>query len=242
MLLMNHPMFWFLSGVLTAWLVWLIWALVEAVWAARAAEKKAAALTEGEPQSDAERQAWEKVKECKNRLRLQPHINPQWIKPVREESVQLVREIAEIFYPDSEEPLLEPGASEFMRAIELTANDIATFLQNNRIGRLLDMSAGTMRRTYSAGRKILKDKRLSFLSKYYGKIRPAAQALRYKSPVTWASLIGRNVAVRTIQPIMIEFVGRRAIQLYSGKLGKEGLKPNELKTDHDADPAEVENS
>jgi len=216
-------------GVLAAWGVWLVYALVEAVWAARAAERKAAALTADEPQSEEEQQAWERVKDCKNRLRLQPKINPEWIKPVRAESVRLVREIAEIFYPDSEEPLLEPGASEFMRAIELTANDIAIFLQNNRIGRLLDMSAGTMRRTYSAGRKILKDKRFSFLSKYYGKIRPAAQALRYKSPVTWASLIGRNMAVRTIQPIMIGFVGQRAIQLYSGKLVKEELKPNELK-------------
>ena len=232
---MNHPIFWFLLGVMTAWLIWLIWAMVEAVYAARAAQKKAAALTEGQPQSEAERQAWEKVKECKNRLRLQPHINPQWIKPVREESVQLVREIAEIFYPDSEEPLLEPGASEFMRAIELTANDIATFLQKNRIGRLLDMSAGTMRRTYSAGRKILQDKRLGFLSKYYGKIRPAAQALRYKSPVTWASLIGRNVAVRTIQPIMIGFVGQRAIQLYSGKLTTGKQTPSKPQKSDDVD-------
>jgi len=239
---MNHTVFWFLLGVLTAWLIWLIWALVEAAWAAQAATRKAASLTADEPQSEAERQAWEKVKEFKNRLRLQPKINPQWIKPVRAESVQLVREIAEIFYPDSSDPLLEPGLSEFMRAIELTANDIAIFLQNNRIGKLLDMSAGTMRRTYSAGRKILKDKRFSFLSKYYGKIRPAAQALRYKSPVTWASLIGRNVAVRTIQPIMIGFVGQRAIQLYSGKLVKEESKPKELKTDRDGEPAEIENS
>ena len=235
---MDYPIFWFLAGAVAAWGGWLVYALVEAAWAARMAKRKAAALTKGEPQSEAEQQAWEKVKECKNRLRLQPKINPQWIKPVRAESVQLVRQIAEIFYPDSSDPIMEPGLSEFMRAIELTANDIATFLQNNRIGRLLDMSAGTMRRTYSAGRKILKDKRFSFLSKYYGKIRPAAQALRYKSPVTWASLIGRNIAVRTIQPIMIGFVGRRAIQLYSGKLVKEELIPNELKTDHDA---EVEN-
>ena len=229
-------------GVIAAWGAWLAYALLEAVRAARAATRKAAELTADEPKSEAEQQAWEKVKDCKNRLRLQPKINPQWIKPVREESVRLVREIAEIFYPDSSDPLLEPGLSEFMRAIELTANDIATFLQNNRIGKLLDMSAGRMRRTYSTGRKILKDKRFSFLSKYYGKIRPAAQALRYKSPVTWASLIGRNVAVRTIQPIMIGFVGQRAIQLYSGKLATKGPKPKERKTDLDADSEEIANS
>ena len=224
-------------GVIAAWGAWLAYALLEAAWAARAATRKAAELTADEPQSEAERQAWEKIKDCKNRLRLQPKINPQWIKPVRVESVQLVREIAEIFYPDSADPLLEPGMSEFMRAIELTANDIAIFLQNNRIGKLLDMSAGTMRRTYSAGRKILKDKRFSFLSKYYSKIRPAAQALRYKSPVTWASLIGRNVAVRTIQPIMIGFVGQRAIQLYSGKLTAEKNHPQDEDKPIDMDPA-----
>jgi hypothetical protein len=240
--MMNHPIFWFLMGVSAAWGVWLAYALVEAVWAARAAEKRAGALTAGEPQSEAEQQAWEKVKECKNRLRLQPKINPQWIKPVRAESVRLVREIAEIFFPDSEDPLLEPGLSEFMRAIELTANDIATFLQQNRIGRLLDRSGSTVRKTYNAGRKILKDKRLNFLSKYYAKIRPAAQALRYKSPVTWASLIGRNLAVRTIQPIMIGFVGQRAIQLYSGKLGNEELKSDKPKLDTDVDTDEISNA
>ena len=55
-------------------------------------------------------------------------------------------------------------------------------------------------------------------SAIYKKLRPAMQVLRYNSPITWASIAVSNAAARTLQPAVINIVGHRAIQLYSGEL------------------------
>jgi hypothetical protein len=37
----------------------------------------------------------------------------------------------------------------------------------------------------------------------------------------WASLAVSNVTIRTLQPAIIDLIARRAIELYSGRLGKD---------------------
>jgi hypothetical protein len=82
-----------------------------------------------------------RVQACKQRLRWQPTLNPNWLDPLIDETPALVREIATFYYPDAEDPVRAPGLSHFIRAIHLTAANLADFLQTHRLGRLADVSA-----------------------------------------------------------------------------------------------------
>ncbi len=167
--------------------------------------------------------AQEAVLECKNRLRWSRDVNPEWIEPLVQEVPRLVRDIASIYYPADHKPLLAPGLSHFTRAVHLTALDVADFLQTRTIGRLVDVSANTALHAINKGRQFVESEHFKYASKWYKRLLPVWQIMRFKSPVMWASLAVTNVAVRALQPAVIDIVARRAIELYSGRLaaGKE---------------------
>ena len=158
------------------------------------------------------------VQECKGRLRWKPGVNPEWIQPLVTEVPRLVREIASVYFPADEKPLLAPGLSHFTRAVHLAAMDVADFLQTRTIGRLVDVSANTALKAINKGKQVVESEHFQYFSKWYKRLLPVWQVLRFKSPVMWAGLAVSNVAVRALQPAVIDIVARRAIELYSGRL------------------------
>jgi hypothetical protein len=179
-------------------------------------------------------EAHTRVEACKQRLRWQPTLNPNWLTPLIDETPALIREIAAIYYPDADDPVQAPGLSHFMRAIHLTAADIADFLQTHRLGRLVDVSTHTLWKSWQMSRKIVKHERIRTLHKWYRQVQPwyrktlpMWQVLRYRSPWMWMSVTASNVVIRTVQPIIIDIIARRAIELYSGRLAMRATKPLE---------------
>ena len=208
------PMFGFLVGVVSGLGLVGLWRGIRLLTDLRATRVAADTLLGPPFDNPQDRAAYERVKSCKSRLRWQKKPNPEWIAPLIEEIPKLVQEIAEIYYPDAEDPIWAPGLSHFARAIHLTAMDIADFLQNRRVGRLIDVSATTVWRT----REILRDDRVKNLHKWYRRVLPVWQIIKVKSPLMWASLAASNMAVRTLQPAVINIVARHTIELYSGRL------------------------
>ena len=181
-----------------------------------------------------DRAAHAKVEACKQRLRWQPNLNPDWLSPLIDETPALVRDIAAIYYPDADDPLRAPGLSHFIRAIHLTAADMADFLQTHRLGRLADVSAHTLWKGWEFGRKVATHERVKTLHKWYKQARPwykkalpVWQIARYQSPWMWAGFTLSNVMIRTAQPIAIDIIARRAIELYSGRLALQAAKTSE---------------
>ena len=208
------PTFGFLVGVVSGLGLVGLWLGIQ-LRATRVAANTLLSPPFDNPQDQA---ANERVKSCKRRLRWQKNPNPEWIAPLVEEMPKLVREIAEIYYPDAEDPIRAPGLSHFARAIHFAAMDIADFLQTSRAGRLIDLSATTALNTVERGRKITKNKLVKKLYSLYKIVRPVWQVISYRSPWMWGGLTISNAAVRTLQPAVINIVARRAIELYSGKL------------------------
>lgn len=170
----------------------------------------------------ADEQARKAVEDCKNRLRWQKNLNPEWLPPLVDEVPKLVREIAAIYHPGKQDPLLAPGLSQFSRAVHLAAMDVADFLQTRSIGRLVDVSASTAIKTWEMTHKIATHEKMQTANKWYKRLLPVWQVLRFKSPVMWAGMAVSNVAARTLQPAVIDIIARRTIDLYSGRLGKVG--------------------
>lgn len=168
------------------------------------------------------------VEESKKRLRWQKNLNPEWLPPLVDEVPKLVREIAAIYHPGKENPLLAPGLSQFSRAVHLAAMDIADFLQTRSIGRLVDVSASTALKTWEVTHKLATHEHVQTANKWYKRLLPVWQVLRINSPVMWASVAVSNVATRTLQPAVIDIVAKRAIDLYSGRLGKGLSTPEPL--------------
>lgn len=164
--------------------------------------------------------AHQAVENCKNRLRWQKNLNPEWLPPLVDEVPKLVREIAAIYHPGKQDALLAPGLSQFSRAVHLAAMDVADFLQTRSIGRLVDVSASTALKTWEMTHKIARHEKMQTANKWYKRLLPVWQVVRFKSPIMWASVAVSNVAARTLQPAVIDIIARRTIDLYSGRLGK----------------------
>jgi len=49
-------------------------------------------------------------------------------------------------------------------------------------------------------------------------LKKIGQVVKYKSPFMWFGLIATNVAIRNLQPAVVDMVASRAIELYSGQL------------------------
>ena len=156
-------MFGFLVGVVSGLGLVGLWRGIRLLTDLRATRVAADTLLGPPYDNPQDRAAYERVKSCKSRLRWQKKPNPEWIAPLIEEIPKLVQEIAEIYYPDAVDPIRAPGLSHFARAIHLTAMDIADFLQNRRVGRLIDVSATTAWKT----REIRKRLQITRSSKNY---------------------------------------------------------------------------
>ncbi len=169
------------------------------------------------PENQTDQQALALINDCKRRLLLQKKINPDWVEPLKLEIPALIQRIAGLYFPETKNPLLAPDIGEFLAAVELVTADISQFLQS-RTGRLLNVSGNTAHNTYRFVRDLTTNEKLKRLDLLYRKVRPLAQVLYYKSSVMWTFMIGRNIAIRTLQAKIISIVGIRAMQLYSGKL------------------------
>jgi hypothetical protein len=215
LVMINHPIFWYVAGVLSATIVYITSRRLGIILVSRS-ELPEAEAPGPEPMSPSEQEARRHMKACQKRLLSQRKINPNWVEPLRRELPRLVQEIARTFHPKATNPLLAPSVGEFMRAIDRTASNLATFFQSP-YGRVLNVSAETARKCYDMIERLRKYKQAV---KWYKQLRPGLQILRYKSVLMWTLLLGRNVAVRSTHHRIAGIVGERAIELYGGKLVK----------------------
>ncbi|MFN0077098.1 MAG: hypothetical protein ACKVY0_11545 [Prosthecobacter sp.] len=209
----------FLAGILVGAATLVLWKMLRFVADLRAARHALASYVFPEC-GIADEKAHAAVEECKKRLRWQKNLNPEWMPPLVDEVPRLVREIAAIYHPGKQEALLAPGLSQFSRAVHLAAMDVTDFLQTRSIGRLVDVSASTAIKTWEMTHKIATHEKMQTANKWYKRLLPVWQVLRFKSPIMWASMAVSNVAARTLQPAVIDIIAKRAIDLYSGRLGK----------------------
>lgn len=205
----------FIAGFICGLATWLLWIAVRFTLDLKAAQAAVAGYIVGESPKDIE--AKQAVESCKNRLRWQKRMNPEWLPPLIEEVPKLVRELARIYHPQHPEPLLAPGLSQFSVAVHLAALDVADFLQTRSIGRLVDVSASTALKTWEMTHKIATHEAMQTAGKWYKRLLPVWQVLKYKSPVVWAGVAVSNVAARTLQPAIIDIIARRTIELYGGR-------------------------
>jgi hypothetical protein len=207
----------FVAGFICGTATWLLWMLFRYVMDVKKAQAEAAEhLILAESPKDIE--AKNAVEACKNRLRWQKRVNPEWLPPLVDEVPRLVREIARIYHPQHPEPLLAPGLSQFSRAVHLAALDVSNFLQTRSIGRLVDVSASTALKTWEMTHKIASHEAMQTAGKWYKRLLPVWQVVKYKSPVVWAGVAVSNVAARTLQPAIIDILARRTMDLYSGRI------------------------
>jgi hypothetical protein len=181
----NSPVFWFAIGVLTTALFYIILKTIRVFWASYSVVKDTnEELKESEMSGPLDQQSLDYIKDCKKRITLQAKVNPDWVAPLLSEIPKLVQDIAKTYYPNSKDPISAPDLSEFSYAIKLVSSDLADFLQS-KPGRILNVSASTAHRTYRAARNLAGDKRLKLINRWYKRLRPIVQTLRYHSPIMW---------------------------------------------------------
>jgi len=213
-------------GVVSIIGILLTWKIIRYLYFWRQASKYSTALYDVPAGDNKYESAIEITKEFKKRLRFQKVVNPKWVEPLVVEVPALIKDIAKVYYPKSSDPIMAPGMSQFARAIQLIAGDIASFLEGTWFGRRIDISGTTARQITSGVNKGKQNKWVRGALKAFDKLRPAWQAFKYKSPIMWGSLLAKNAGIRVFQPKIIDIVANRSIQLYSGQLGstREELK------------------
>jgi len=214
----NSPVLWYTIGFLTAVLFYFILKTIRVFWASHSVVKDTnEKFKESDMSGPLDQQSLDYIKDCKARLLHQAKINPDWVAPLVTEIPKLVQDIAKTYYPNSKDPISAPNLKEFSCAIKLVSSDIANFLES-KPGRILNVSASTAHRTYRVTKHLADNKHLKMINKLYKRVRPFWQGFSYKSPIMWTFLIGRNIAVRTLHRKIVNAIGKRAIQLYSGRL------------------------
>ena len=211
-------LFVFLAGVVLGMGGLAVWYGLRFLSELRATQHASAADLFTDKPGERDEAALAAIEACKNRLRWNKDPNPEWFTPIVGEIPSLVREIATIYHPDSPQPLLAPGLSHFTKAIQLAAADVTDFLQTRTVGRFVDVSAHTALKTWEKGREVIQHDAVQKINKWYRRILPFWQVVRFKSPLMWASVAVSNVAARTLQPAIIDIVARRAVELYSGRV------------------------
>jgi hypothetical protein len=211
-------LFVFLAGVVLGMGGLAVWYGLRFLSELRATQHASAADLFTDKPGERDEAALAAIEACKNRLRWNKDPNPEWFTPIVGEIPSLVREIAAIYHPDSPQPLLAPGLSHFTKAIQLAAADVTDFLQTRTVGRFVDVSAHTALKTWEKGREVIQHDAVQKINKWYRRILPFWQVVRFKSPLMWASVAVSNVAARTLQPAIIDIVARRAVELYSGRV------------------------
>jgi hypothetical protein len=220
----NWSLVSFAAGALCMFLAAALWHAARFYIDLRVTRARVRQIENSLPRDELASQAWKRVSACRRRLRYNPNPNPEWIAPLIEEIPRLVREIAAIYYPEHPEPAQAPRVSEFARAVQFIATDIAELLQSRRMGRLIDVSAGRSVRAFKTSQRVWTDPRVrrarAWIDPIYKVGKPIWQMLSYNSPFTWISMGASNAAVRTIHPAIVTIVARRAIDLYSGRLSE----------------------
>ena len=210
----------FVLGFLFAVIIWLGFAITRFWLDIRKTKKEILNDDFINEDDEFKRSARQLITESQNSLRMTKQINPDWLSPLLNEIPVLIESIAKLYYPENPDPVKAPKIGEFTRAVELAATDIANFLQNRRIGRLVDFSAGRAFRGYERGKKMADNPFIRLCTPIYKTVRPVVQVLRHNSPLTWVGLATSNAAARVLQPSIIGIIGKRAMQLYSGELDR----------------------
>ncbi len=216
----------FIFGVASIVGLLLTWKSVRYLYYWRKASKYSTALYDVPVGDDKYESALEVTNAYKKRLRFQKGVNPKWVEPLVVEVPALIKDIAKVYYPKSSDPVMAPGMSQFERDIQLIAGDIANFLEDTWFGRRIDVSGTTARQITTGMNRWRQNKWLRGAFKAFDKLRPAWQAIKYKSPIMWGSVLAKNAGIRILQPKIIDIVARRSIELYSGQLSgaREELK------------------
>lgn len=213
----------FFAGLVCGLGIVLVWQGLRFAADLKAAKHATAAELFHNAPGERDQRALTAIEECKKRLRWSKDPNPEWLTPLVDEIPRLVREIAAIYHPESPKPLLAPGLSHFTRSIQLASSDVTEFLQTRTVGRLVDVSAHKALQTWEKGREIVQHEAVQKIGRWYKKLLPVWQVLRFKSPLVWASMAVSNVAARTLQPAIIDIIARRAVELYSGRISGGSL-------------------
>jgi hypothetical protein len=208
----------FLAGLICGLGAVFLWHGVRFLADLRAARHATASDIFSQSPGERDQLALNAIEACKNRLRWHRNPNPEWLTPLVEEVPRLVKEIAAIYHPHSPQPLLAPGLSHFTQALQLAASDVTEFLQTRTVGRLVDVSAHTALRTWEKSRDVLQHEAVQKIGKWYRRLLPVWQIVRFNSPIVWASVAVSNIATRTLQPAIIDIIAKRAVELYSGRV------------------------
>jgi hypothetical protein len=76
-------------------------------------------------------------------------------------------------------------------------------------------------KTWEMTHKIATHETMQSVGKWYKRLLPVWQVLKYKSPVTWAGMAVSNVAARTLQPALIDIIAKRTIDLYGSDVPRK---------------------
>lgn len=152
-------------------------------------------------------------------------------RAIHELSLDLVRDIAHIYYPDRERPELTASLADLVALHNRVGSRLAAWLETFPMRPFKDVELGTILKAHEFYQTVISHPGFTFIKNYrLDKIvRWGITAYNYANPWHWGGRAafhgGKEVAIRLLLARIVDLVGEESIILY-GRLNKERGQPN----------------
>lgn len=151
-------------------------------------------------------------------------------KAMNDMSMELIREIAEVYYPEEDRPELKASLADLVALHNRVGRRLAAWLESVPMRPFKDLELGTVVRYHEMYQNIKSHWGLAFIKRYHldKVVRWGWTAFNYANPWHWGRKAayhgGKEVAARLLMARVADLVGEEAMRIYGRQKSRSGSK------------------
>lgn len=162
-------------------------------------------------------------------------------KAINDMSMDLIKEIASIYYPDEDRPELKASLADLVALHTRVGSRLAAWLETVPMRPFKDVELATLVRYHEMYQNVKSHWGFAFIQRYHlDKVaRWGWTAFNYANPWHWGRKAayhgGKEVAARLLMARVADLVGEEAVRIYGRRRGKPGqVIFNDMQVNHGA--------
>ena len=151
-------------------------------------------------------------------------------KAINDMSMELIKEIARVYYPAEERPELKASLADLVGLHNRVGSRLAAWLETMPMRPFKDVELGTVMRYHEMYQNLKNNWGFAFIKRHHldQVVRWGWTAINYANPWHWGRKAayhgGKEVAARLLMARIADLVGEEALQIYGQRRGRRRIK------------------